>query len=194
MAKTRDRILGAAERLHQREGLEAVSMRRLAAEVGLTPMAMYRHFKDKDALLDALVDAGLARWESYLAGAAGAKTPLERIRGALTAYVGFALGEPQAFQLTYLAARPGAGFAPAQRMTASPAYQAIVDAARDAIAAGELRQGDPAELVQLAWATIHGLVVLHLGGRFGFDDARFRLVAGRSIDTVLQMMSTNGSR
>ena len=189
MARTRDRILAAAERIHQREGLDSVSMRRIADEVGLTAMALYRHYRDKDALLDALVDEGFSRWEQYLARAAGADTPLERVRGALTAYVGFALGEPQAFQLSYLAARPNAGVAPALRMIESPAYQAIVDAARDAIAAGELRAGDPAELVQLAWATIHGLLVLHIGGRFGFDDAKFRSVAGRAIGTMLQMLA-----
>ncbi len=193
--KTRDRLIHAAERIHQREGLEAVSMRRLAEEVGLTPMAAYRHFRDKDALLDALVDAGLARWEQYLAVAASAATPLERVRSALTAYVGFALGEPHAFQLTYLVTRRRDDVPPAPlRMTASPAYAAIVDAARDAIASGEMRAGDPAEHVGLAWASVHGLIVLHRGGRFGFDDAKFRAAAGRTIDSLLQLLAPNATR
>jgi AcrR family transcriptional regulator len=164
-------------------------MRRVADEVGLTAMALYRHFRDKDALLDALVDAALARWESYLTGVVAAASPIERIRGALSAYVGFALGEPHAFQLTYLVARPNGPAAPAAlRMTESPAYRAIVAAARDAVAAGELRAGDPEELMLLAWSTVHGLVVLHRAGRFGFDDARFRPVAGRAIGTLLQTL------
>jgi AcrR family transcriptional regulator len=192
MTTTRERILGAAERVHQQEGLDAVSMRRIADEVGLTAMALYRHFRDKDALLDALVDAALARWEAYLSGVVAAGSPVERIRGALTAYVGFALGEPHAFQLTYLVARPNGPIEPAaQRMTASPAYRAIVAAVREGMARGELRPGDPEETMLLAWAAVHGLVVLHRAGRFGFDDAQFRGVAGRAIGVLLQSMAAN---
>jgi AcrR family transcriptional regulator len=187
---TRERILGAAERVHQREGLDAVSMRRVADEVGLTPMALYRHFRDKDALLDALVDAALARWESYLSGVAATESPVERLRGALSAYVGFALGEPHAFQLTYLVARPNGPTEPAaQRMTESPAYRAIVAAVREGMERGELRAGDPEEAMLLAWSAVHGLVVLHRAGRFGFDDARFRAAAGRMIGALLQQMA-----
>jgi AcrR family transcriptional regulator len=190
MASTRDRILAAAERLHQREGLESVSMRRIADEVGLTAMALYRHYRDKDALLDALVDEGLARWEQYLARAATADTPLERIRAALTAYVGFALGEPKLFQLMYLVPRPNAPEAPAAvRTTTSPAFGALVAAVQEAMDAGELRQGDASELISVAWATVHGLVALHFGGRFGYDDAKFRTVAARTIETVLLMLA-----
>jgi AcrR family transcriptional regulator len=193
MAKTRDRILAAAERIHQREGLESVSMRRIADEVGLTAMALYRHFRHKEALLDALVDEGFVRWERYLAAAATAPTPVERVRGGLTAYVGFALGEPKLFQLMYLVPRGSAPDAPASpaslRTTTSPAFGALVSAVQEAMAAGELRAGDPSELLLVAWATVHGIVTLHFGGRFGNDDARFRAIAGRTIETLLLMLA-----
>jgi AcrR family transcriptional regulator len=190
MARTRDRILAAAERIHQREGLDSVSMRRIADEVGLTAMALYRHFRHKEALLDALVDEGFARWERYLAAAASAPTPLERVRAGLTAYVGFALGEPKLFQLMYLVPRGSAPDAPASlRTTTSPAFGALVSAVQEAMAAGELRAGDPSELLLVAWATVHGIVALHFGGRFGNDDARFRAIAGRTIETLLLMLA-----
>jgi len=194
MAATRERILAAAERIHQREGLDAVSMRRIAEEVGLTPMALYRHYCDKDALLDALVDEGFRRWEQYLARAASAESPLERIRAALTAYVGFALGEPRLFQLMYLVPRANVPDAPVSlRTTTSPAFGAMIDAVREAMDAGELRAGDPAELILVAWATVHGLVALHFSGRFGFDDAKFRGVAARAIETLLLMLAPPSS-
>jgi len=190
MAATRDRILAAAERIHQREGLDAVSMRRIADEVGLTPMALYRHYRDKDALLDALVDEGFARWERYLATAAAAPTPVERVRSALTAYVGFALGEPKLFQLMYLVPRPNLPETPASlRTTTSPAFGAMIAAVQEAMAAGDIRAGDASELILVAWAAVHGLVALHFGGRFGHDDARFRAVAGRTIETLLLLLA-----
>lgn len=52
----RDDILDCALRIVQKEGREAVSMRRLARELGVTPMALYHHVPDKPALMSALVD------------------------------------------------------------------------------------------------------------------------------------------
>jgi AcrR family transcriptional regulator len=48
------RILAAANDIAEREGLAALSMRRLAQELDVWPMSIYRHFADKDALLDAM--------------------------------------------------------------------------------------------------------------------------------------------
>src|SRR5829696_2352994 len=57
MRPARERILKAAERIYRKAGVDALSIRRVAAAVDLTPMAIYRHFRDKDALIDALVAA-----------------------------------------------------------------------------------------------------------------------------------------
>src|SRR5205814_3351924 len=51
---SRERILGAALDVIDREGLSALSMRRLAQELDVWPMSVYRYFQDKDALLDAM--------------------------------------------------------------------------------------------------------------------------------------------
>jgi len=52
----RDQVVAIAMDLADREGLDAVTIRRLASELGVTPMALYWHFEDKQALLDALSD------------------------------------------------------------------------------------------------------------------------------------------
>jgi TetR/AcrR family transcriptional regulator, tetracycline repressor protein len=52
---TRQRIVEAAFGLLEREGWETLSMRRLGQELDVWPMAVYRHFRDKDELVDALV-------------------------------------------------------------------------------------------------------------------------------------------
>jgi AcrR family transcriptional regulator len=51
---TRERVIGAAIRLMDAEGLEAVSMRRVAREVGVEAMSLYHHVRDKDDLLDGV--------------------------------------------------------------------------------------------------------------------------------------------
>lgn len=51
---TRERVVEAALRVMDAEGLEAVSMRRLAREVGVEAMSLYNHVRDKDDLIDAI--------------------------------------------------------------------------------------------------------------------------------------------
>lgn len=53
----RETILAAATELVARDGLDGLSMRRLAAALGVAPMATYRHFADRAAIVDALIDA-----------------------------------------------------------------------------------------------------------------------------------------
>lgn len=53
-------IAAAALRVGDREGVKAMSMRRIAAELGCDPMSLYRHFPDREALLDAVADLALA--------------------------------------------------------------------------------------------------------------------------------------
>ena len=58
-APTVQRIATAARRLLDKEGADAVTMRRVASAVGITPMAVYRHYPNRAGLLNALADAGL---------------------------------------------------------------------------------------------------------------------------------------
>jgi AcrR family transcriptional regulator len=53
---TRDDVLDAGIELGDELGLEAVSLRAVAAELGVTPMALYRHVESKDDLLDGVAD------------------------------------------------------------------------------------------------------------------------------------------
>ncbi|MFI6433493.1 TetR/AcrR family transcriptional regulator [Rhodococcus oryzae] len=52
----RDRVLATAIALADSDGIEAVNMRRLSQELGVVPMALYKHVANKDELLDAMVD------------------------------------------------------------------------------------------------------------------------------------------
>ncbi len=61
-ALTRNRILAAALMLADAEGLDALSMRRLGAELRVEAMSLYRHVRSKEALLDDMVDAIVQSW------------------------------------------------------------------------------------------------------------------------------------
>jgi TetR/AcrR family transcriptional regulator, tetracycline repressor protein len=57
---TRESVLGAARRIADEDGVDRLTMRRLAAELGVMPNALYTYFPHKEALLDALIDDLLA--------------------------------------------------------------------------------------------------------------------------------------
>lgn len=61
--RTRADVVSAAITLADREGLDAVSMRRVAEAVGVVPMALYKHVADKEALVDAMVDQVIAGYQ-----------------------------------------------------------------------------------------------------------------------------------
>ncbi len=80
----REHIVSTSLKLVDREGLKALSMRRLGAELGVDPMAVYYHIPNKEALLDAIVEAVMA--EIDLSVDHPADPPEERILCAAFAY------------------------------------------------------------------------------------------------------------
>ncbi len=90
--------------LGDREGLGAVSFRRLASELGVTPMALYRHVQDKDDLLDAMMDAAVGQLDlGRVARASGGWEG--KLRVFLEAYRNLLRSHPVAVPL--FAGRPG---------------------------------------------------------------------------------------
>lgn len=61
-ALTRTRIVEVGTEIADREGLGAVSLRRVASELGAAPMALYRHVADKDALITHMLDRAYSEW------------------------------------------------------------------------------------------------------------------------------------
>jgi AcrR family transcriptional regulator len=185
-----EQILDAAERIHRKYGLKSLSVRRVAEAVGVTPMALYKHFADKDDLLDALVLRGFAILETYFAAAAAQPTALQRVRTGLTQYREFALAQRRYFELMFFVRRRAIPTAPASlRESSSPSFVKLIEAVAECMARGELRQGDPAETILLAWATAHGLIALHFSGRFADDDARFRAIYDRAMDEQQRLLA-----
>src|SRR6188474_4000344 len=65
---TKDRITAAAVELADRDGIESLSMRKLGQTLGVDPMSLYNHVRDKDDLLDAIADAVVAEIDMPAAG------------------------------------------------------------------------------------------------------------------------------
>src|SRR6186997_1527139 len=98
---TQARIFVAARQLFDQGGVEAVSMRRIAEKVGITPMAIYKHYPDKDALLNALMLDGFAAWEARV-DAIKAREPLVWLDRVNDAFLDFAITEPRRYEAAFL--------------------------------------------------------------------------------------------
>ena len=68
MPLSKERVLGAAVALADAQGVEGLSMRKLAQELGVVPMALYKHVANKDELLDGMIDVVVGEIDPPAAG------------------------------------------------------------------------------------------------------------------------------
>lgn len=190
-AATADRILTAARRLLDREGAEAVTMRRVADAVGITAMAIYRHYPDRSALLNALADQGFADLAARVASAKLPSALESRLIKLGDEYLDYALAHPKLFELMFLAPRPGARKFPRDfKAGRSPTANLFVAAIEAGMASGELRRDDPWEITFEVGALLQGLILLYLGGRVERSRAQFRAQFHRAFRRYLHGIRT----
>ncbi|WP_334186565.1 TetR/AcrR family transcriptional regulator [Noviherbaspirillum sp.] len=190
-------LLEAGVELARTGGPDAVVLREVTRQAGVVPNAAYRHFADRQALLEAVCDAAQARLalaiETELAALPKKKDPVKAAHGRLraigAAYVKFARAEPGLFRTAFSVppnldqsaspAKAGSsGLSPFQHLSAA------LDAMADAGALpAERRKG--AEF--LAWSAVHGLAMLLLDGPLRqLDDAHAAATRERLLDMVVQ--------
>jgi AcrR family transcriptional regulator len=172
VADFRERLCNAAERLFAEKGPEAVTMRQLAAELGVSPMTPYRYFADKDDILAAVRANGFNTFAETLERVY-ASTGDARARATAMgeAYMDFAFGRPHTYKLMFDLNQPHEIRYPHLVQAADRARRTMSDYVRDLIAAGVLT-GDPVKLGAMFWAAAHGAVVLELAGKLPPGGAR----------------------
>ena len=155
----REQVIHTARDLAESDGWAAVTMRRLAAELGVTQPVLYSVFAGRQAIVDAVALLGFGD----IAGALEAAdvSPMARMR----AYLEFAAAHPRTYEAMFVLP---SGLAFAAGDTPEPlhrAFSGIRDAFPDA-------DGTRAEI---AWSTLHGLATLQAGGRLRQAQTRARL-------------------
>jgi AcrR family transcriptional regulator len=186
---SKDRIFAAARAILEREGIEGLSVRKVATRAGVSTMAMYRHFADKDALLNALMDDGLAAWEK-VARAIRVEDPMEWLEAVIEAFLKFALSQPHRFDAAFFLPASEARRFPDDFVAGrSPVIAMIMIRIDQAKADGRL--GDtPAVDVALALASMaQGLVSMQRANRFS-SDKQFRTLFRAQLRHCLQSFSS----
>jgi AcrR family transcriptional regulator len=208
-------VLGHAEALVAAEGLEALTMHRLAAVHGVRVAALYRYWASKDALLaallgrvfDQLFSSIAAARASLAASGAPGEAALARLLAAAHAYLRFADARPEASALlTRMLASPRPVVADeTSRPTLLPRVLRLAEDVgqdlRDARTGGALSEGDDVTRAVLLWTSLQGLVSARKMSRFGVGgslDALERelcraLFSGWGADTALLARATDAA-
>ena len=186
MSDLRSRITLAAQELFVTQGVGAISMRKLADKAGVTATAIYRHFRDKDEILDALIGTGLGMLAEYLKPALRAKDPQRRLWGLIDAYLDFAIEQPQYFDLAFLVPGPSTRMAEELERHNRATFKVAIEQVAACMEMGVFRRGNPIDTAVYLWSTAHGLVTLHRTNRFGGDAAQFRQLYRSTIEHAIQ--------
>ena len=183
---TVERISQAALAILETEGPDAVSMRRIADAVGITPMAIYHHFRNREALLNSVTNQQFATFLSYIEKRPFRGSPEAQLISAMEAYIDYAFDQPRIFDYVFAQPRPGARRYPEDfRARRSPTLNPIADAVRAAMRAGLLRKDDVWEVALELWAVTHGYVTLHRAGRFNLSEKEFRALVRRALRRLI---------
>jgi AcrR family transcriptional regulator len=158
-ADTRRAILDAAEALLAEGGETALSIREVCARVGVTAPTVYHHFRDKQALVDEVVNACFAEFADALDGPDAPTDPVERLRWGFDRYVAYGLEHPAHYQLIF--SRSGARPTPAGEMS----YGRLRRLVLEIDAAGRLT-APVDEATPALWAAMHGCTSLLIAGFF----------------------------
>jgi AcrR family transcriptional regulator len=183
---TAGKIASAALALLEEEGPDAVSMRRIARAVGITPMAIYRYFPSRESLLRTITDREFEKLADLMDARRKRGSAESRLLGVMDYYLDYAFARPRIFDYVFSQYRSDARRYPHDfRARRSPTLNRVADTLADAMKAGEIKKDDVWELALEFWAHIHGYVTLFRAGRFALSERQFRLLYRRSLRRLL---------
>jgi len=163
---TLKRITDATRRLLASKDFASLSMRAVAAEAGVSPGAIYKHFSNKRHLVDYVCHATLEEFESDLARAI-APYPhgsFDRIVAQGAAYIRFALHRPEHFKILFTPVKPEP--TRLRDLPGQGGFRLLRQCVAEAMNAGEIRKDDPDLAAFFLWSRVHGIVTLMMACDF----------------------------
>ncbi|QPC93495.1 TetR family transcriptional regulator [Mesorhizobium sp. INR15] len=186
------RILECALNELVRVGAADFSLRAVAVAAGITPMAIYRHYRNREELLFAVGEAAFSAWLRRVE-AINESEDVDWLRQAGQAYIEFALDDPARFDACFVMQTRVERLYPADfEAGLSPVISIVTRRIAAAQAQGNLAAGNPLELALFYWAQLHGLALLHRSGRFAMQRDAFLALASRSFDQILKSLKAGG--
>jgi len=166
---TKKRILAAACELLEREGIDSISVRKIAKAVGITPMGIYNHFPSLEALLVAVYEKGVDKLARLMwKGIIRAESPAEKLRSLVSSYISFGIKNPHYYSLLF-----GSAFIqkysweePPRRLIMENFWMPLTEVIEACQEGGLIRKElNPQEVATHLWTTMHGYVSFFIIGR-----------------------------
>ena len=162
--QVRTALIEAAARLVAQEGPEALTTRRLAAEVGTSTMAVYTYFNGMAELRHAILEEGFGRFAALLDQVPVGDDPITELTELGAAYFINAITNPHLYRFI---------FSEKSKMDAAvgmETFERLVAGVDRAVGAGRLK-GNPRAIARQMWAMAHGVATLHLSDLLTLDEA-----------------------
>ena len=161
-ATFRDRLCKAALEIFINEGLEALTMRRLAKELGVSAMTPYNYFENRQEIVQEILDRAYGKFATSQREAIDQwAEPMENLKKLGEAYLRFSIDHPLQYSALFIAQKQK----PFQSMERrGEAFLPLFDTVTQLVEAGVL-VGDPGLIAHLLWSGKHGLISLKMAGR-----------------------------
>lgn len=156
-------LVSAAEAVVSRDGLAGLTVRAVAAEAEIAPMALYSRLGGKVGLITALQLRGFARLRTAIEAADG-ETPRARLRACCLRYRDFALENPRLYMVLFAGADPRERPPSAVAERAEDCLSVLVRNVELEAALGGFPSADPRASALGLWSAMHGAVTLELTG------------------------------
>lgn len=155
----------ATDLLAQLGDVDALTMRAVATASGVTPPSVYRHFPDKETLVQAVIAERFEEFTSLLrvAGASASPQPLARVEAIARAYLRFGAEHPGHYRVLFSATNAGPaglGLRPAIEHPGAVSFRLLVEAVSACLPAP--RRAAALPLATELWASLHGMVDLRI--------------------------------
>lgn len=161
-------------------------MRRIAGLVGVTPMAIYHHFPNREFLLRSVVDQEFGKLLRLIQNTRSSGSFERDIVHIMDSYIDYAFQRPYIFDYVFSKPRRDARRFPGDfRARRSPTLNPIADAVTKWIAEGKLKKDDEWEIALELWAHAHGYLTLYRAGRFSLSRSEFKKLVQRSLKRLL---------
>jgi AcrR family transcriptional regulator len=175
----RRQLIDAGTAILERDGLQALSVRRLAAEVGTSTMAVYTHFGSMTGVIEAVAGEAFALFAKALTDVPHTPDPVADFLSMGIAYRAFALAYPQRYQLMFGTGAPASLSSYRSDLTVTgsatsrgiwgTSFGALREVVGRMIEAGRIRDDGAAVIAGRLWSISHGNVMLEMAGFFGHE-------------------------
>lgn len=168
MDETSEALIAAAHRLLEASGPEALTVRRIANEAGMSTMNVYSRFGGKDGVIDELFVNGYRRLIEAIQRVPHTHDVPEDLARVATTFRNWALEHPEFYGIMFSSTVPGYSPSPDSVELAHTALLHLVERIQEGQQNGDIAgpdHCDPIDIAAWLWATCHGMISFEIGGK-----------------------------